>query len=66
MDVLGCFCTIKENEHRKETVENEDRSEHKCMPKRQHNGENANRRILTGVSGHCSMDMPGDYCMGTR
>ena len=62
----GCFRTIKENEHRKETEANDDRSEHECTPKRQHNGEDANRRVLTGASGHCSMGVPGDCCMGTR
>ena len=61
-----CFRTIKENEHHKETEENEDGSEHKCTPKFQHNGENANRHVLTGASGNCSMGMPGDYYMGTR
>ena len=62
----GCFHTIKENEHRKETEANDDRTEHECTPKCQHNGENANKRVLTGVSGRCSMDMPGDYYMGMR
>lgn len=61
-----CFRTIKENEHRKETEANDDISEHECTPKRQHNGENANRRVLTGASGRCYMGVPGDCCMGTR
>ena len=58
MGMPGCFRTIKENEHRKEIEANDDRSEHECMPKRQHNGENTNKHVLTGASGRCSMGMP--------
>ena len=63
--VPRCFCTIKENEHHKETEANNDKSEHECTPKCQHNGENVNRHVLTGASGHCFMEVPGDYYMGT-
>lgn len=66
MGMPGFFRTIMENEHRKETKENEDRSEHECTPKCQHNEENTNRRVLTGAYGHCSMGMPRDYYMGTH
>ena len=31
--VLGCFYTIKENDHRKETKENDEKREHDCIPK---------------------------------
>ena len=33
MGMPECFRTIKENEHRKEIEENDDRSEHMCTPK---------------------------------
>ena len=63
--MLGCFHTIKENENHKETKANDDIREHECMPKRQHNGENANIHVLTGAFGNYSMGVPRDYYMGT-